>query len=663
MTLVNRNRVSLNQWLDYRIFVISAYHKDELSQEVINAASSQDLVLSQDVSGNADDKYFFLRYSIDDYVKNINIEHSVSGSPSNLSISIFPSHNDPSKPENDFAFFYKLKNRFIPVFRRWDYIEVQVAELTVPDSTVNERQKDLSSFASLLENKNRAVKYEDENISKFYKVRFRGFITDIIEEDTVDGGRIINLESRSLLYFLSQTPFITNLAIFTDRFTETQRAHLLENQFIVLYGDLLTDLRDATSRANSLLEGTFQIKSQLETLNITTQNVTGTPQTFKDENFLGTVKEPLQIFKGLLDKLNIEEISKASGTQALLIPLAEIFLAQFNNVAEVDTLYKIFKSDLFNKEIQFTGENTEFISDFTYLLQTLNDWASTIQYFLFEQANGTIVFDRPGFNGNVDIVIEPHRWKSYSFKESEGGFWTEYFVTPGTAFQVFDDSVRQSLFQTSGYTLDQLRRYGYRRPPQAETNPNVSAPKALEQYAKTRKAINNAQLRSLSFTMPYDKRMDVGKVIWFQEKNLVGYVTELTENIVYGEESSMSVTVQYLRDITEIKKYSVTKSPSIIAKAVAKITTSKVSQQLTASKNVEFDSIEVINNTIEELRKIGSKNNKSEDEIEFIIRNFLAENLTIETFPEFTFVSDFYSGKMQPILQTKIVDKQERALD
>lgn len=660
MATVNRDRVNLSQWLDYRIFIISAYHKDELTQDVLDAAASQDLFLTQDIRSTATDNYFFLRYSIDDYVKGINISRTIASSPSSLSLTVFPEHTDPTKPEKDFKFFYKLKNRYTPVFRRWDYIEIQVAELTIPDTSLNTRQLDTKNFTLLLNNQKRAIQYDEEKVGKFYNVRFRGFITDIQEEDSVDGGRTISIQAKSLLHFLSQTPFITNLAIFTDRFTETQRAHLLENQFIVLYGDLLTDLRDATSRANSLLEETFQISSTVETLSTTVQNITGTPLTFKDQNFLGEVKDPQQAFKNLLDKLNIQDIKKAKGTQALLIPLAELFLAQVNNTAETTLLYKIFKSDLFNKEIQFTGQNTEFISDFTYLLSTLADWANSIKYFFYEQANGTLIFDRANFNGNIEIVVEPYKWKSYTYKEAESGYWTEYFVTPGTAFQVFDDSVRQTLFKTSGYTLDQLRRYGYRRP-SAETNPNVSTPPALEQYAKTAKAINNAQLRTLDFTIPYDKRIDVGSIVWFQEKNLVGYVTECNEILSYGEEASMSVTLQYLREITNINDISTKKKTSTTATTVTKTQPSTVSKQLKNSKKIIFDPIETINNAVELVRKAGAKKNKTEAQIEIEIQELIAANVQIETFPEYTFVSDFYEGKMQANLQTTITNPQERA--
>ena len=592
------NRIAYNQFLDYRIFVVTAYHKDEFNTDVLKAASSQKLIsISRTPSGN----YIFLKYAIDEFVQSVYITRDIDGNPASMSINVFPIREDQTS--EDFNFYYKRLLQYIPIFRRMDYIEVQVAELTLADDEMNSKRQQLEDFQSLILNDKRNYDYKDQNIAKQYRVRFRGFIDKVSDQDSAEDGRSIRLDAKSMMYFLANTPFITNLAIFNSQFFETQRIHILAGQYIVLYGDLLHDLRDTTTRTNILLEESFGIKSTISEIDKFRKRRNGTEREFREYYYRGNVSTNGDSeFNAVLSQLDTDDVKKTKGTQALLIPLAEIYFAYKFNVAENPTLYQIFKSELFDIEIQFEGTNTDFISKYTYLLQTLQQFKDSLKYFLFEETSGKIRFERPQFDADISKIVDPNKYISYDLTENATGFYTEVFATPGTAMQIFDDSIRETLFQSSGLSLEQLRRFGYRRP-ETETNPNISVPQAMQMYAKTLKAVNNATLRVLNLTIPYDKSIELGMIIWFQEKQVAGYVTSIVEQFGYAQKASMQVTLMYLRNIKKLNK-----------------------------------------------------------SMEKITIDTLAKDVELEDFPEYTFISDFHSGNIQSVDQTALDDRTERAL-
>jgi hypothetical protein len=296
-------------------------------------------------------------------------------------------------------------------------------------------------------------------------------------------------------------------------------------------------------------------------------------------------------------------MSKTKMTQAALIPLAQIFFARMNNALGDAPLYKLFQSEVFDTEIQFDGSNTEFVSKYTYLLQVLNQFKEAIEYVLYEQADGTIVFDRPRYAATPSLIIDEDEYISYDAIENVTGYNTEVFTTPGTALQLLDDTIKETFFKTSGYTLDQLRRFGYRRPDPI-SNPNISVEGALELYAKTKKSVNNAVLTLYNLTVPCNTDIDLTKCLLFRKKMVVGFITDITERFEYGGSCTLDFTMTYLRRVLQLP-------PGVPA------------------NKITIDNLSYIN---------------------------------IEDFPEYTFVSDFYGARFTVLEQSKAVDKKERSV-
>lgn len=612
-----QNRSIYTQYLDYRIFVISAYASTDLAPGVESAAASQTLLSEPPLTVG---DYTFYKYAIDDFVKNVEIQRDIEGNPATLNISLFPILDTPAqttKKNSKFSkseiatsggipggpylnFYYPINKQINPIFQRMDYIEVQVAELTLKDDEINSKADKATGFRKLLSDRNRSASsgYSDVTTSSNYKVRFRGFITDIQEMDDADSGVSIKLKAKSVLHYLDNTPFITNLALIhkgsiqEGGSTDETRAYFPQDQHIVLMGDLLTNLKSAVDRVNSFLQFAFQVKTDSEKTQFNADLFQGSQ--LLAPYYTGTISRRASLeLAALTQKLEPIDIKDAQGTQASLIPLFELLLAYRGNVIENNLIYRILYLQVFDQEVQFDGTNTDFISQYTYLLKVLHEYKDAIKYFLYEEADGSIVFERPILNGAIDTIIDNTKYLSYTMSQTESGFFTEVFSLPGSPLQYYGTAEERSAWvETSGFTLDQLRRFGYRRP-DAEFNPNVNNPKALQFYSQTMKALNNSQLKILTLTIPYDKSIDLGFHIWFQERNLVGYVTGISENITYGEKSSMTVTMTFLREVSKIK--------------------------------VPLKDINISN-------------------VNNLIQNGV---IVIDNIPEFTFVSDFYNGDFQ----------------
>jgi len=467
-----------------------------------------------------------------------------------------------------------------------DFIEIKVASSFVnPNKSETQYDKDLKNMLSNSQAKNNP-KYD-----YLYKTKFRGYITTIEEKDSAEDGIRYELSGFSILYYLAMTPFIQNLALFTDTYLETQRMHLLANQYIVLYGDLLHNLQDTISRVKLMLEETFMCRSTI----IKKTNY------YKDKGFVdddyyvadtGFEEERTQMLSNYLI-----DSKPYKGTQALLIPLAELYC----NVKPDDPLYSVYKSYVFDVEIQFSGSNKDFISNYLYLLQVLNNFKENIQYVLFERGTGTIVYDRLRVEQPPSMVLHEDLYLDYSYRETVDNYYTEVLSTPGTALQLFDDSIREALFKSSGYDIDELRRFGYRRP-DVQTNPNVSDPIALQYYSTVQKIQNNSQLLTLEIRYPYLINVDLGDMIWFKGKNLTGFVTEIVETVNFGGRSESRITMSFLRKtkIIDPKK-----------------------DKGDISGFTKFDKLNIED-------PYGVK-----------------YNLYIEDIPEYQFISDFYDGKIK----------------
>jgi len=569
------SRLTVDQIIDFKVYITTCYHESEYTPELIECLSP--FLIKEEKLGS----YFFLTYQIDDYVTDFTISRNVTGNPARLSISIFP-----ESINSKITFRYNLNGIELPVFRRMDFIEIKVASSFVnPNKIETQYDKDLKYVLSNSNAKNNS-KYD-----YLYKTRFRGFITTINESDSADDGIKYNLDGFSILYYLSMTPFIQNLALFTDTFLETQRMHLLANQYIVLYGDLLQNLQDTISRVKLMMEEIFMCSSTIyKQLNY-----------YKSEGFV--TDEYYVANVGFIDvqkkKLSeyLTDSKKIKGTQALLIPLAELYC----NIKSDDLLYKIYKSYVFDVEIQFSGSNKDFISNYLYLLQVLNNFKENIQYVLFEKGDGTIVYDRIRIEQPPLDTLHEDLFLRYSYRETADNYYTEVLSTPGTALKLFDDSIREALFKSSGYAIDELRRFGYRRP-EVQTNPNVSDPIALQYYSTVYKIQNNSQLLTLDIQYPYLANINIGDMIWFKGKNLTGFVTEITESINFGGRSESRISMSFLRKTKVI-------DPKKDKGEISGFT--------------KFDKLNI------------------EDSYG------IKYNLYIEDIPEYQFISDFYKGKIK----------------
>lgn len=601
--MADTSRKPIHQLIDYRIFVVTCYHKDEMTAELLEMCKSQARL---DVQTTPSGNYTFIKYAIDDYVKNFNISRAIEGEPGHLTVSVFPIKNQHM---DNYSFMYSRGLIPITTFRRMDYIEVQVAEIHWTDDEASSRAKEISDFKAMLNDPARSMTrdaYKSEKYSQLYQVRFRGFVNEVNESDSAEQGMEITLRAASMLSYLANTPFITNLSMFSSTYYETQRSHILPGQFLVLYGDLLQDLRDTVTRTRIFMEETFKVGSTKTTESApTTKSKNGSLRSYDNVFYVAATGDtPYSArFTNILKELDNEVTSKTKMTQAALIPLAQIFFARMDSWLGDTPLYKLFQSEVFDTEIQFEGTQAEFISKYTYLLQVLNQFKESVEYILYEQADGTVVFDRPRYAATPSVVIDEDEYISYDFTENTTGYNTEVFTTPGTALQLLDDTIKETFFKTSGYTLDQLRRFGYRRTDPL-SNPNIMVESALELYAKTKKAVSNAALTQLSLSLGVHTSVDIARTILFRKKWYVGFVTDITERYEYGGSCMLDLTMSYLRRVLSIPK-------SI------------------KSKNVTIDNVSAI---------------------------------IIEDFPEYTFVSDFYGARFTSAEQSATQDKKERSV-
>jgi hypothetical protein len=195
-------------------------------------------------------------------------------------------------------------------------------------------------------------------------------------------------------------------------------------------------------------------------------------------------------------------------------------------------------------------------------------------------------------------------------------------VLPGTILKLYDEKIKELLNETAGCGLDKLRRYGYRRPDPI-SNPNISQAPTMISYGRTELVLNNARLSNIQIIVPYKVKYDIGDIIWFGRKNLAGMITDMNDSIIFGDRSTTSITITYLR--------------KIINKGAA----TKQLESQSPPPNTKYQ-----------------KFSDGEHSIEPTI-------LYIENIPEYTFVEDFYNGNV--ISEASVVglsynDKERRPI-
>lgn len=614
------NRPPITQLLDYRIFIVSCYHKDELGDARASLEAGMN-IQSEDsfFQSTENDNYFFFRYSIDNYVTSFNITRNIDGTPGTLNLTLFPTFNKTrNNSDGEFDFMYRVNDTLYPVFRRMDYIEIQVAsDTTILDGDFIKRAT-VPGQVTLKTILGNTDKYSNDyvNTDLPYKVRFKGFIHSINESDSADGGLQLNIQASSMLYYLANSPFLSSAALLSTNYEkQSQQIFILSNTYITLWGDLLHDLRDTTKRATIMLQQIFRTSSDIEKGSVTSlgyskridnSSKSAAPillQSYKSisSSFRPTEKI-IEIFRDLDSGENGTAIS--NNTQSGLIQLAEFYIGFIANTvsSQASEIFNIYRSDLFDQEITPGGDNQNFISKYVYTLQVLNEFKQTIKYILYEKANGTIVYDRPRFDNPIDFVIPDQLYVNYDYTESSNGMYTDVFVLPGTAWAVLSTDLREVLMKSSGGGLYQQRRFGYRRPEPVQS-PNVGNGLALLSFAKTEKAVNNAQLSTLKITIPYDCRYEIGSIIWFKRKNFAGMVVSMNERITYGGQSLMDITISYLRKV-------------INADNVPTEFFNKHSKEIVTFKDPDYN---------------------------------INYHLIISQFPEYTFVNDFYNTNLSTI--------------
>jgi len=78
------SRLTVDQIIDFKIYITTCYHESEYSSEVKNCIFP--FLIKEQKLGS----YHFITYQIDDYVTDFSISKNASGQPSRLSLTIFP---------------------------------------------------------------------------------------------------------------------------------------------------------------------------------------------------------------------------------------------------------------------------------------------------------------------------------------------------------------------------------------------------------------------------------------------------------------------------------------------------------------------------------------------------------------------------------------------
>src|ERR1035437_5524003 len=110
-----KNRATIEQLTDYRIFIVTAYRKDEINEDLTNSLKSQGMIGKDFPTPYL--TYSFYKYAIDEYVQSVSISRAMDGNPASLTLKVFPEFD---KIRNEYNFMYRCNDTLYPVFRRMD---------------------------------------------------------------------------------------------------------------------------------------------------------------------------------------------------------------------------------------------------------------------------------------------------------------------------------------------------------------------------------------------------------------------------------------------------------------------------------------------------------------------------------------------------------------